>query len=363
MLGAFFLLPSTFRYLKKKYGTKLIAFSVTPALALLIVLYVLLAVRYYYTQVHPFDPFLQIAPPELTSHTSDAPDSSLRILALGGSTTANLHLPPDKRYPSVLEQLLHRAYPTLNIEVFNGGMDWYTSKHSLITYVTEMREWNPDIVIVMHAINDLYRSFSDPDYALGPYNHLWSHYYGPSINGAVPPTFEQHILSPYNGTWFSTLRYKEEDMPVERYVSLNDFKRNLASLVHYLKKDQVTVILMTQPSLYKDTMSPEERAVLWFGRIACKEQRGILRYAYPSPRSLAGAMRAFNNATTELARSAGVLHVDLAAQIPKDLTAFVDDVHYTEKGSASVAQIVSEAIINNDLANRARRSPVRGERP
>ena len=36
-----------------------------------------------------------------------------------------------------------------------AGMDWYTTKHSLINYVTYYRDWQPDVVVVMHAINDL----------------------------------------------------------------------------------------------------------------------------------------------------------------------------------------------------------------
>lgn len=42
---------------------------------------------------------------------------------------------------------------------------------------------------------ELYRSFSAPDYTLDPYDRAWSHYYGPLLHGAAPPTFAQHILS------------------------------------------------------------------------------------------------------------------------------------------------------------------------
>lgn len=343
VLSVLFLAPPILQYFTRQYGAKALAFSAAPALIIGVVLYTALAARYYYTQRHPFDPFLQMPPPTFDP-TSDRQPNSIRILTLGGSTTANQHLPLDKRYPNVLEQLLRRSHPELTIEVFNAGMDYYTMKHSLINYVTNMRDWTPDIVIVMEAINDLYRSFSDPDYTVGPYNRLWSHYYGPAINGALPPTFEQHILSIYAGAWFSALRYREEDMPLERYRSLGDFRRNVTTLVHSLQSDHARVVLMTQPSLYKDVMPNDERGVLWFGKTTCKEPRDLFQYAYPSPKSLAAAMRAFNDITIDVARAAGVVYVDLAAQIPKNLSFFVDDVHYTEKGAATVAGMVADAI-------------------
>ena len=46
-------------------------------------------------------------------------------------------------------------------------MDWYTTKHSLINYVTNLRDAELDLIVVMHAVNDLYRSFFPPDFTIG----------------------------------------------------------------------------------------------------------------------------------------------------------------------------------------------------
>jgi hypothetical protein len=108
-----------------------------------------------------------------------------------------MRLSQENRYPEQLRSILQEQYKKSGIEVFNAGMDWYTTKHSLINYVTNMRDYNPDLVIIMHAVNDLYRSFSPTDLAVEPYNRLWSHFYGPSINGAKPPTFEQYWLTKF----------------------------------------------------------------------------------------------------------------------------------------------------------------------
>jgi len=342
ILALGFFLPLIVRLLIKRIGAKNLIFSLIPLFILLVIVYFVSSLNYYYSQTHFFDPYLQVSPPEpiITEKQKD----TYRILTLGGSTTYSSRLPGNDRYPTVLQNLIQSDHPKLNIEVFNAGMDWYTTKHSLINYVTNLREWQPDLVIVMHAINDLYRSCPDPDFAVKPYNKLWSHYYGPSIKGAKPPTFEKHIFGPYFRLWFSRIRYKEQDIPLDRYKSINDFERYLRHLVHYLKSDNVHIILMTQPYLYKGKMSAEDMSVLWFGKGFCKEHRNIFQYNYPSAISLRTAMDAFNNKTKKVALDKNVLLVDLELEIKKDLEHFIDDVHYTAKGAHQVAEIVSEKI-------------------
>ena len=270
-----------------------------------------------------------------------------------------LVLTESDRYPSVLQRLLQQHYPTLKFKVFNAGMDWFTSKHSLINYTTNLRDWAPHIVIIMHGINDLYRSFSDPQFARKPYNRLWSHFYGPAINGALPPTFEKHILTRYLSSlyhWFTKIRIKERDLELDRYLSLHDFKRHLEYLVHYIKSDKSNVILMTQPHLYKDDMNAKEIASLWFGRKFCKEKINFFQSEYPSPKSLLRAMQALNNTTRALARNAKVQLIDAEPIVKKDLSNFSDDVHYTAQGAYQVAEIVATAMIHSDIISRIKSS-------
>ena len=336
-----------------KNTTKTILFSAIPAVVVVLIIYTCFSVQYYYSQTHFFDPFLQTGPPSITRSVDDK--HTIRILALGGSTTRNARLDEHDRYPSVLQKLLQQHYPTLKFKVFNSGMDWFTSKHSLINYTTNLRDWSPHIVIIMHGINDLYRSFADPQFARKPYHRLWSHFYGPAINGALPPTFEKHILTQYLSSlyrWFSKIRIKEWDIELSRYLSLNDFKRHLGYLIHYIKSDQSNIILMTQPYLYKDNMNTKELSSLWFGRKFCKEKINFFHSEYPSPKSLLRAMQAFNNTTRSLALDEKIMLIDLEPKINKDLSNFSDDVHYTAHGSHQVAKVVATAMIHSEILNR-----------
>jgi lysophospholipase L1-like esterase len=357
VLGSVYFIPPLIRQFVRRHGSKRLVFTLMPCLLLGLMVYVVAAVRYYYTQTHEFDPFLQAPPPALEAAK---PGNTIRVLALGGSTTRNAHLPEGERYPRVLESLLQAAYPESPVQVLNAGMDWYTTKHLLINYVTNVRETQPDLVVIMEAINDLYRSFSDPGCALGPYDRQYAHFYGPSILGAKPPAFEEHLFAaeprtsgPAASGWFSELRVREADLPLERYVSLPDFERNLRALIHYVRLDRCAVVLMTQPSLFQDEMTAEERDLLWFGKRFCCEGSGWFRYRYPSPRSLWLAMEGYNRKIVEVAREEGVPVIDVACQVPRDKDHFVDDVHYTTVGARCVAAEAARGIVRQKLLTGA----------
>jgi lysophospholipase L1-like esterase len=343
------LLPTVVRQLVKKIGKKNFLFALIPSIVLFIILYVSVALIHY-SRYHPFDPYLQHPPPEFDVSELEKPEDTIRILTLGGSTTKNGHLPAEDRYPAVLEKLLRSAHPEMKIEVFNGGQDTFTTKHSLINYVTNMKDWKPDIVIIMHGINDLYRSCLDPDYTMGDYNRLWSHFYGSSVKAAKPRSFiEELFLKPLLSKWYAAYLQIEEDRPLDQYRSLPDFKRYLTSLVSYLKHDGVKVILMTEPYLYKDAMTEDEKLELIFGKMFCKKQIYWIGYAYPSPGSLKEAMDAFNKAAIEVAKEQGVAYIDLERLIPKNTDYFIDDVHYTKLGSEKAAEFAAESITKNKL--------------
>ena len=94
---------------------------------------------------------------------------------------------------------MRTQYEQSDIEVFNAGMDWYITKHSLINYVTNLRDAVPDLIVAMHAVNDLYRSFFPPDFTIGSYHRLWFHlrpgnFWG-QASGVCTTSFVQDLLA------------------------------------------------------------------------------------------------------------------------------------------------------------------------
>ncbi len=360
------LIPVIIRYLIRKIGSKNLLFSVIPTLVILLILYFFFHYRYYYQLENPvreFDPFLQAPPPQFDVNI-EKDTNEFRIIALGGSTTRCNRLEEQYRYPQVLEDILSEAYPSRKITVLNAGMDWYTTQHSLINYITYCSDFNPDMVVVMHSINDIYRSFESPFFSMGEFNDRYSNFYGPAINGARPPapeTFEKNLLkqvyySIMNLTdstaskskeFLSQINGSEEDIPFEKYRSYKPYQKYFSKLFHYLYSDSVECVLVLQPSIYKKTMTQAEYDRLWFGKLDCYED-GV----YPSPASLAEAMNKYNSAAKAIAIENNIEVVDGATNVPKTLDYFTDDVHYTNIGAAKLAELVAEQIINSGVIER-----------
>lgn len=346
-LASAYALPAVLSRLARRFGRRRVAFSFIPAGFLVVIGYVVGAQVYYHSQGSLFDPFLQKPSDSPPIADDERPRNSLKVLALGGSTTFNGRLPEEDRYPAQLQRLLADSLPGTDVEVLNGGMDWYTSRHSLINYTTRMQHWKPDVVIVMHAINDIVRSFEDVRYSAGEYKDDYSHYYGCAIRAARPRSFEGFLWErmPMQSRWFSTLRdRKETDHPIEKYKSLTPFKRHLHNLIRYCAHDNVDVFIMTQPYLLKESMTKAERSKLVFASGLCRESSGFSTIQ-PSTASLRNSLEAFNHAARSIAAAEGVDVIDAEKSVPKDIEHFVDDVHYTERGATIVAQTAARVLL------------------
>ncbi len=83
------------------------------------------------------------------------PDSTFRILCIGGSTTYGTHVPNYKKaYPYILQKELEKA-GYRNIEVINGGVGNADSWYSLINLEFRTIYLEPDLVIIYHGDNDI----------------------------------------------------------------------------------------------------------------------------------------------------------------------------------------------------------------
>src|SRR5439155_17544482 len=103
-----------------------------------------------------------------------------------GSTTLGVANTYCETYPFKLQALLQKRYPSVRIEVQNAAVPWYATPHMLINYQLRVRQYKPDLIITMEAINDLYRSFSPSWWAYGDFKYDYSHYLGPYIRFLGP---------------------------------------------------------------------------------------------------------------------------------------------------------------------------------
>jgi lysophospholipase L1-like esterase len=347
-LVLFLLLPWFFRKLESRFGTRTLFMASFPAIALLTLVYIVFHYAYYARRQYLFDPFLQN--PKQTIDMGSVDNKALNILCLGGSTTEGYHIPEGANYPDVLERSLRSAYPDRKIEVYNAGRAWYTSRHSLINYVTYYRRIKPDIVIVMHAINDLCRSFVPPGRAIGEFKEDYSHFYGPASRGADPPTFESNLLERngghFNRTWFSIFRGigKPVDYGIERYPSLHSFDYNMRTLAQSIKRDGAVCIIAEQPFYYHDDYKDwEYKDYNFFANLTA------FKGEHASIKSRKLAMEHFNEAARRIASDENVMFVQTRKRMPADTAYFMDEIHHSVLGAKVFGEEVARSIIDSGL--------------
>ncbi|HZM01121.1 MAG TPA: hypothetical protein VFD43_12810, partial [Planctomycetota bacterium] len=123
-------------------------------------------------------------------------------------------------------------------------------------------------------------------------------------------------------------------------ASLAEYRRNLGRIVESASQRGVTVVLLTQPTIWRADLGQAERGRLWWGGVGDFQASGA-RVPFYSVEALAEGCAAYNRALLETAQSTGALGFDLAAEIPKTAEMFYDDMHFTEAGASRVAQAVA----------------------
>jgi hypothetical protein len=87
----------------------------------------------------------------------DKPDGSVRIVFLGGSSTAGTgrNLIDKKTWPWQTVRMIREQVPT-SIEFINGAVGGYSSFESYGRLWSRLRHFSPDIVVVNHGWNEMY---------------------------------------------------------------------------------------------------------------------------------------------------------------------------------------------------------------
>jgi hypothetical protein len=82
----------------------------------------------------------------------DKPD--LTLVFLGGSTVACIYVDEDQRFPHLAGQLLEQKTGK-KITSINSGVGGNNSLHSIDVLLNKIIPIKPDVVVMMHNINDL----------------------------------------------------------------------------------------------------------------------------------------------------------------------------------------------------------------
>jgi hypothetical protein len=295
-------------------------------------------------------------------------DRAFRIFVFGGSTVHCGTVPYEQTHCHVLERRLQAAYPDYKIEVQNLGCEWHATEHDVIKLLFTAQDFSPDLVIMYHGINDLVRSFVPDLFGVGEYRSDYRHYLGPVTNMVNPNRALMTAINLFGGHWCSDYRFdpvrlagpegkglhnsiilffpKSQPAEIESWAALPAFDRNIRDFVAIARSKQMNTLLATQPSLYRDDLSPRDQELLSFpGSHQFHGQRASLR-------SMVRGMKTFNDRAREIARDTDVRLVDLEALMPKTTEYMYDDVHYTKAGNELIGNAFADDIIQWEIVPR-----------
>lgn len=282
--------------------------------------------------------FLQLKPA-----WSDVPDTSravTTIFCLGGSTTEM----GDSRgigWPERVEEELRRMTGRKNIEVFNMGRQWYTTLHTLINYEVNLRQLHPEVIIVMHNINDFLQNADFSYFSKGPFREDYGHFYGPVVYLAEPGGLFAKFSEKLGHFWYY---HPREVIDEASFPGEAAFRRNLTTLIELARLDGTSVILMSQPTLLHDGMDAEMHGVC---SMVTREAVGSDKQ-WSFPAAIRG-MERYNAAIRETATREGVPFIDLEKAVPKTLTWFFDEVHYQDTTFPLISSTIAREIIRLGL--------------
>ncbi len=280
-------------------------------------------------------------------------EGEVRIAVIGGSTVECLALPPEKRWPEVMGQLLKQDWAgDREVTVLNLGISGQDTRTHLATVVQHVANLDIDFVVFMLGANDLFRARGS-DSLLDSIAIKAASPSRPStcallttrtqlgrrlrlLVRGVPDDRARRPGEPYFASARDRLR-QAPLLPFDPEIpagALDEYGRNIITLASVCRAHGMRILFVTQPMLWHSDrpLSDKEHDVSWCLRFVQDDQ--LYRMKSKSAARLLGSL---NTRLMQVCQSRGYPCLDLAARLPETLKIFYDDVHYTERGARVVA--------------------------
>jgi lysophospholipase L1-like esterase len=306
-----------------------------------------------------------------------------RILLVGGSTTECTLLDISENWGTIVQQNLVRTSDGRSAWVGNVGRSGLTARDHAVTVKYLLPQYpRIDLVVVLAGVNDLTaalrqgENYERPKPITAPEAERLQirNAFMLSPHGFRRPILEsgareklpwykdtrlydlarrarlgkqaRSVVEQIGGTkleqWRSHRRQASAmiDRLPDLEAPLDEYRSNLRAIVKAARSGGSDVVFLTQPSLWKPNITPEEERLLWLGGTGSfQEEPG---HAYYTVSALSEAISRYNATMMEFCRVEGLNCFDLAAAVPQDTTLMYDDVHFTEAGSALVGRLVAQ---------------------
>lgn len=258
---------------------------------------------------------------EQTATPEKKDPATIRIIAVGGSTTAN-ERPYSKNkvdYAIALESKLSSGFTGHVFEVLNAGADAYSTAQSLINIQFRLSEFKPDLILLMHNVNDAsvnsFAGGATPDYAN---KYMQPYYLNPSLQGTLSWRgffIQSRLLTKLGLPQLIASKWEHINKDNSHANGLRLFKRNLATIAAVCRLHDIELVLLSQPNSMRRQKYINKEVVL-----------------------------DYNNAISEVAEEQNIVYVDMYNKFGHDKTYFLDSIHYTPEGIERFSDILYQEL-------------------
>ena len=280
--------------------------------------------------------------------------NEIRIATIGASTTANINLSYDENWPGYLGSLVQQALPKQKIQVINAGVPGFDTAQSIGNLALRVMPFQPDVVIIYHAYNDLkairkHVTFK-PDYS-----HIHTKPYGYHQKPLFLIRWLDHSM------FYVRLRhqYREYQQEMKKLNALKNerlgktnrlthipqearetFAQHIRSLISIAKTSGTAVVLSSFATLNEPKLDYSKAESLeGLSQFQKQGLYGLMHFTSGlSLKAILEGLNLYNDTLKNIAIQEKTGWVDNASLVPHEDKYFVDRVHFSSEGAASMAK-------------------------
>ncbi|MBW2558587.1 MAG: hypothetical protein JRD69_07140 [Deltaproteobacteria bacterium] len=300
-------------------------------------------------------------------------------MAIGGSATISYYIDQKKTWAYILQDKLNHL-KILNVWVGSIGTGGLSAREHIM-HMKHLLPQYPTIntVIVLAGCSDLLRRLMDDNRYDPDFLNRYDYWYKRLSRGAfheIPyhskkfrikagywgETAIAHFIQTVKSFYFKK-RGERHDNVAKTLIdirqqrknavivdtlpdlssALEEYDLNLNAMIDIAEARSIRLILMTHPFIWGPHLSQEEKDLSWSGWIESMKSGRCY-----SIEALMDGMNRYNDKLLEVSQSRGVESIDLAKALPKNKSAFYDDVHFNEEGSERASTFIFEYLARRD---------------
>ncbi len=282
------------------------------------------------------------------------PKNTLRVFAIGGSTTEQIYLDDHETWTHLLQEKLQKAYPDKQVEVINTGLSGLRAAQHLST-LKMISRFQPDMILFLVGVNDWNRQirmalsdgFARQEY-LRPFSPKLS-MIGMGVDAiramrkaakAAKNKKNATALKKVDGAYYASVNHSFENREKRDFAFngvSNEYRKTMQDIISYCKETDLDCVLLTQPHGYQD--GAEQALIDRFWMTPPMEDYTVGMVAMQE------IANAYNVELLKMAKQASVKSCDLAAGMQPSIGLFYDDCHYNEAGAQKMAALITQCVI------------------